>query len=211
MSYLPQPHRPQRPKRVRPAEYTPAVLRIEDGSCTQGELELFSITGGLLSLPKLLDRGSRAKLMFLTQTGPVLGETELLRPISWTEQPFRFVGLQENDRRRLRSAIQPSSDEPEPERYEIELVNLAQPVKPEPIAKVEPTIRLDQPAPAPVDLASFDPAPFDPEESWIEKYRAAIDQPEPKRRRFPRIFFAALTAATLGLGFLYAFQTHLLR
>jgi hypothetical protein len=192
MSNPPQSHSPQRPPRTRPAEYTPAVLRIEDGSCTQGALELFSVTGGLLSLPKLLNRGSRAKLMFLTQGGPVLGEAELLRPISWTEQPFRFVGLPENDRRRLRAAIQPSSAEPEVR-------------KPE-----SPAIKLEQPASSLLDLASFDPAPPTPEERWIEKYRAAIDQPERKSWRFPRILFAVLTAATLGLGFLYAFQNHLL-
>ncbi len=95
---------PRRPKRVRPAEYTPAVLRIEDGSCTQATLQLFSITGGLLLLPKPLDRGSRARLLFLTQSGPVLGMAEMLKPVSWTEQPFRFIGLEESDRQRLHTA-----------------------------------------------------------------------------------------------------------
>src|SRR5580692_7711625 len=110
MNTLPQQPHFHRPTRVRPSEFTPAVLRIEDGSCTSGELELFSLTGGLLSLPKLLDQGSRPKLMFLTQTGPVLGVAEMLRPVSWNEQPFRFVALHENDHRRLCAAI-PGSPE----------------------------------------------------------------------------------------------------
>jgi hypothetical protein len=175
---------------VRPAEYTPAVLRIEDGSCTQGELELFSLTGGLLCLPKLLDRGVRAKLMFLTPTGPVLGEAELLKPVSWTEQPFRFLGLQENDQRRLRAATHAPEG---PQNVE-----------------AQPTAEEETPPPA-LEFASFEPAPFDHEQSWIQKYRAALDRPERPKRRFPRLFLAALTAATLGLGVLYAFQMHLLR
>ena len=108
MSYLPQTERILRAARVRPAEYTPAVLRVDDGSCTQATLEMFSLTGGLLSLPKPLDRGSRARVMFLTQTGPVLGMAEMLCPVSWTEQPFRFVALLEDAQRKLRAATQPA-------------------------------------------------------------------------------------------------------
>jgi len=102
---LPQQPRAQRPARIRPAEFTPVVLRVGEGSCT-AELEVFSLTGGLLTLPKLLSPGSHVKLMFLTGTGPVLGVAEMLRPVSWTSQPFRFVALHENDHRRLRSATE---------------------------------------------------------------------------------------------------------
>ena len=58
-----------------------------------GSLEVFSSTGGLLSLQKPLIRGTRIKVMFLTQSGPVLGAAEMLSPVSWTQQPFRFVAL----------------------------------------------------------------------------------------------------------------------
>lgn len=104
------PLRSPRPPRVRPAEFTPAVLRAPDGGCFSGELEIFSITGGLLALPKPLNQGSRVKLMFLTPTGPVFGVAEMLRPVSWAQQPFRFIVLYENDERRLRAATQPVAD-----------------------------------------------------------------------------------------------------
>src|SRR5438093_906794 len=108
MSSLPQQrHYPPRPTRVRPSEFTPAVLRFPNGGCTPGELQMFSLSGGLLGVPKPLNQGAHVKLMFLTETGPVLGEAELLRPISWTAQPFRFVSLREGDQHRLEAAIQP--------------------------------------------------------------------------------------------------------
>jgi hypothetical protein len=62
----------------------------------------------LACLSKLLDQGSRLKLMFLTHSGPVLGAAEILSPISWTQQPFRFLALDECDQHRLRAAIRSS-------------------------------------------------------------------------------------------------------
>jgi hypothetical protein len=44
--------------------------------------------------------------MFLTDSGPVLGAAEMLSPLSWGQQPFRFLALGESDRRILGSAIQ---------------------------------------------------------------------------------------------------------
>jgi hypothetical protein len=75
------------------SDVTHAVLRFEDGHRTQAQLEVISLTGGMLSLPKPAVRESRVKLMFVTPTGPVLGTAEMLNPVSWNQQPFRFVGL----------------------------------------------------------------------------------------------------------------------
>jgi hypothetical protein len=188
MNPLPHTHRYQRPARVRPAEYTPAVLRLDDGSCTQGGLLIFSVTGGLLSLQKPLNRGSHAKLMFLTPSGPVLGEAEMLRAVSWNEQPFRFVSLYENDQRRLLAETQPEGQQPM--------------AVPEHVP-----LKLELTPPPPLEATTA----LDREQLWIEKYRAAIDQTEQPRKRFPRMFFAAVTATTLGWGVLYAVHTHLLR
>jgi hypothetical protein len=186
------PHHYHRPTRVRPTEFTPAVLRIEDGSCTSGELELFSLTGGLLTLPKLLDQGSRPKLMFLTRTGPVLGVAEMLRPVSWNEQPFRFVALHENDHRRLRAAI-PGSVEAR-------------------AAVVEPSTIVPEIVPVKQERSSM-AAPsllsLDCEQPWIEKYRTAVDA-KPPRKIFRKICLGALTLTALSLGALYALQPHLL-
>lgn len=108
MDALPQPNPDRRAPRLNLSDLTPAVLRFEDGHRTQGQLEVISLTGGILSLPKPVGRQSRVKLMFVTPTGPVLGTAEMLKPVSWTQQPFRFVGLEEGDQRRLQDSIQSS-------------------------------------------------------------------------------------------------------
>jgi hypothetical protein len=108
MDGLSQLHAQLRAPRVHLADLTPAVLRFQDGQRASGNLQVFSLTGGLLSLPSPLDQGSQVKLLFLTHTGPVLGAAEMLSPVTSTQQPFRFVSLPVDDRRRLGAAIQSS-------------------------------------------------------------------------------------------------------
>jgi hypothetical protein len=100
-----------RAPRVQLADFTPAVLRLHDGQRASGNLQVLSMNGGLLSLPTAIDQGSCVKLMFLTHTGPVLGAAEMLSPVTGTQQPFRFVSLPVDDRRRLGAAIQSSLNE----------------------------------------------------------------------------------------------------
>jgi hypothetical protein len=92
--------------RVRLAEVVPAVVRLPDGRPHRGKLETISLTGGLLTLPNIVDPGSRTNLMFLTQMGPVAAAAEMLRPVSTTRQPFRFIAIEEGDHRRLRAMVQ---------------------------------------------------------------------------------------------------------
>jgi hypothetical protein len=99
-----------RPPRVRFAEVTPAVLRPKNGKCMAARLQVVSVTGGLLSVPRPLDRGTNVKLMFVSKKGTVSGAAEMLAPISWTEQPFRFLSLEDQDQRKLKAAIQSSMD-----------------------------------------------------------------------------------------------------
>ena len=61
-------------------------------------------------MSNVLNRSSRIKLMFLTQTGPVQGTAEMLNPLSTTRQPFRFVAIDEGAQRNLRAVVQSSSD-----------------------------------------------------------------------------------------------------
>jgi hypothetical protein len=103
----PQPANRRAP-RTRFSETTPAVLRLKNGSRARGKLQIISLTGGLLSLPKPLFQGSRVKLMFLTPKGSVLGAAEMLSPITWGLQPFKFVRLYDDDEERLQAAIQSS-------------------------------------------------------------------------------------------------------
>lgn len=106
MAYFPQPPMPRRPDRVRFTDTIPAVLRFSDGQRASGKLRVVSVTGGLLSLPRPVRQGSVAKLMFLTSAGSILGSAEMLSPVSWELQPFRFVGLPDDDHSRLQVAIQ---------------------------------------------------------------------------------------------------------
>jgi hypothetical protein len=106
MDGLSQLHAQLRAPRINLADFTPAVLRVEDGQRASGKLQVLSVNGGLLSLPQAIDQGSQVKVMFLTHTGPVLGAAEMLSPLTSTQQPFRFVALPVDDRRRLGAAIQ---------------------------------------------------------------------------------------------------------
>jgi hypothetical protein len=108
MSNLPQSLTSRRPNRLCFSNTTPAVLRCADGRSVASKLQVVSVTGGLLSVPKPVHRGAVVKLMFVTQSGPVLGSAEMLNPISYTQQPFRFVALPQETQTRLHSAIQSS-------------------------------------------------------------------------------------------------------
>ena len=48
MNALPQPNPDRRAPRLNLSDVTPAVLRFEDGHRTQGQLEVISLTGGIL-------------------------------------------------------------------------------------------------------------------------------------------------------------------
>ena len=106
MNGLSQLHAQLRAPRINLADFTPAVLRFQDGQRASGKLQVLSVNGGLLSLPRPINQGSQVKVMFLTHTGPVLGAAEMLSPMTGTQQPFRFVSLPVDDRRRLGAAIQ---------------------------------------------------------------------------------------------------------
>jgi hypothetical protein len=111
MAYLPTKQASWRAPRTRFAETTPAVLRCQDGRRVRGKLQIISLTGGLLGLSKPLDQGCQVKLMFLTRSGSVLGAAEMLSPVTWGLQPFKFVKLYDDDELRLQAAIQSSLDQ----------------------------------------------------------------------------------------------------
>src|SRR5690349_7621682 len=104
MAYLPNHQAPRRPDRVRFAEAIPAVFRLQDGNRASGRLKVVSITGGLLALSKPIRQGQIGKIMFLTAKGSVLGSAEMLTPLSWELQPFKFIALPDDDHSRLQLA-----------------------------------------------------------------------------------------------------------
>jgi hypothetical protein len=71
----------------------------------EANLQVISLTGGLVSLSQPVVPGSLVKLMFLTGTGSVLGGAEMLRSVSDGLQPFRFVSLAGDDHRRLEGLL----------------------------------------------------------------------------------------------------------
>ena len=105
MSALPQQQTAPRTPRVHLDRNTPAVVRFEGGESVSGELQVISLTGGLLSLPAPLERGSQVKLMFLIRPGSVLAGAEMLSPVTNTLQPFRFISLGQKERRKLEAII----------------------------------------------------------------------------------------------------------
>lgn len=106
MHLLPQSEPAQRAPRAHFADPVPAVLRFKDGRRLPARLKTVSVTGGLLAVRHPIDAGSDAKLMVLTATGMVLASAEMLSPISWNLQPFRFVALDVEDEARLQTVVQ---------------------------------------------------------------------------------------------------------
>ncbi len=72
---------------------------------------MISITGGLLFLSSPIDRGSLATLMFLTDTGAVLGTAEMLIPITTTLQPFRFVAIGDDAQGHIRHSVKTGAEQ----------------------------------------------------------------------------------------------------
>jgi hypothetical protein len=95
----------KRSQRLQLADSIPIVLRRQDGYRIAGKLQCVSLTGGLIVPASLLPPGSIVRLIFVTPKGPVTATAEMLRAVSWTEQPFRFATLPDSGEHRLRAVI----------------------------------------------------------------------------------------------------------
>jgi hypothetical protein len=109
MTYFPQPHPTRRAARVQLGDTVLAAIRLEDGRRTKAKLQTISATGGLLRLAQSLGQGDFVEVAFQTQSGPVHGMAEILSPTRKMDdgvlQPFRFVALEDDDHRRLRTSL----------------------------------------------------------------------------------------------------------
>jgi hypothetical protein len=109
MTHFPQPHPSRRAARVQLGDSVLAAIRLEDGRRTKAKLQTISITGGLLQLAQSLAQGDFVEVAFQTQAGPVHGMAEVLSPMQKLTdcvlQPFRFVALEDDDHRRLRTSL----------------------------------------------------------------------------------------------------------
>ncbi|HKM84569.1 MAG TPA: hypothetical protein VJW96_00050 [Terriglobales bacterium] len=125
MSSSPQSRPPWRFPRAHLEGQNPAVLRFANGQTTGANLQVISVTGGLLSLPQPVVQGSQVKLIFLTGAGAVLGGAEMLPPVTNGLQPFRFVSLPADDHRRLGALVGQRSSQSEYEQAWIEKLRAA--------------------------------------------------------------------------------------
>jgi len=105
MASLPQSRPSLRAPRIHLEGDTPTVLRFANGQNVGANLQRVSVTGGLLSLAEPVVQGSRVGLMFRTESGPILGGAEMLRPVSDRLQPFRFIALADDQHRRLQELV----------------------------------------------------------------------------------------------------------
>ena len=110
MTHFPQPHPTRRATRVQLADKTLAAIRLEDGQHAKGQLKSISVTGGLLRLGMSLEHGDFVEVAFQTQAGPVRGMAEILSPLRKAKdgvlQPFRFIALEDDDHRKLRTSVE---------------------------------------------------------------------------------------------------------
>src|SRR5271155_4096438 len=114
MTHFPQPHPSRRAARVQLGASVLAAIRLEDGRHAKAKLQTISATGGLLQLPHSLGPGDFVEVAFQTQSGPVRGMAEILSPMRKTTtgvlQPFRFVAIEDDDHRRLRTSLDHVTD-----------------------------------------------------------------------------------------------------
>ncbi|MGA8216562.1 MAG: PilZ domain-containing protein [Candidatus Sulfotelmatobacter sp.] len=114
MTHFPQPHPSRRAARVQLGASVLAAIRFEDGRHAKAKLQTISATGGLLQLPGSLAQGAFVEVAFQTQSGPVRAMAEILSPMRKTKdgvlQPFRFVALEDDDHRRLRTSLDHVTD-----------------------------------------------------------------------------------------------------
>jgi hypothetical protein len=114
MTHFPQPNPSRRAARVQLGASVLAAIRFEDGRHAKAKLQTISATGGLLQLPRPLAEGDFVELAFQTQSGPVRAMAEILSPTRKSKdgvlQAFRFVALEDDDNRRLRTSLDHVTD-----------------------------------------------------------------------------------------------------
>jgi ACT domain-containing protein len=113
MTHFPQPHPRKRAPRINLGKPVQAIVVQEDGQHTTGKLQTVSVTGGLLQLGAPISAGNFVELAFQTQSSTVHGMAEMMKPVSANSdalQPFRFIALDDDDHRALRTLAEVSAE-----------------------------------------------------------------------------------------------------
>lgn len=106
MNCFPHSSTNRRVPRFRLTNITPVLLQFQNGLRVAGELHVISRNGGLLVLPGTFHPGVMVDLTFQTHRGTVAGTAQMLRPITKTQQPFRFLALPDGDQSTLQRAFE---------------------------------------------------------------------------------------------------------
>jgi PilZ domain len=118
MTHFPRPHRSRRAARIKLAKTVPAMLSLDGGERTHGNIQTLSLNGGLLQLAQALEAGDYVEISFQSERGPVRGTAEMLPPVQvsaeTTLQGFRFVLLEDDDHEAIRSMVAPSPESDSP-------------------------------------------------------------------------------------------------
>ena len=113
MTHYPQLDPTHRATRIK-LTTTPALVKLGDGKHTKGNIQVVSVTGGLLQLARALSEGDFVEVAFQTNSGKVHGMAEMLNPVSKGQgsifQAFRFVALDDDDHQALRMIVEAMAD-----------------------------------------------------------------------------------------------------
>ena len=107
MAHFPHPHAKMRAPRVRITGSQPIKFSLGD-KFVPAMLEVISLTGGRVSMPRGLRPGTIAEAHMLAHGGPVTGVVELLATKSQGKavaQAFRFLALSDHDYTRLTDTL----------------------------------------------------------------------------------------------------------
>src|SRR5436305_1326722 len=93
MPYAPQTEFRERAQRVGFEEKTPVVVRFPGGVRCSAQLQVISVTGGLLCLQRPVQPGVVGKVMFLSSNGCIAGDAKMLTPEPWDRELLKFTTL----------------------------------------------------------------------------------------------------------------------
>jgi hypothetical protein len=108
MAFNPTPASAARSNRVKLLGSVLAIVRFNQRH-VRARLQQLSTSGGVMQLQDVLDEAANVHLIFHVGSTTVRTQAEMLRPMWATRgylQPFRFVGLSDEERRRLGSDLE---------------------------------------------------------------------------------------------------------
>ena len=113
MSHLSEVRSDQRSSRVKLGGSILAVVLLENGRQVRAKMHQLSGNGGLLHLDKPLDESIKVEVVFHVGETSFRTPAEMLFPMWATKgclQPFRFVAIEDDDHRRLRTSLDHVAD-----------------------------------------------------------------------------------------------------